>query len=191
MTDPDTPDTPDAPKRQGRGEQKTSIRRVDVAVRRGKALQMRAAGLTFEQIKDQLGYKTRGSAVQDVQRAMALTVSEPAADLRALQAARLEMLWVKAMQVLSRTHLTVSHGRVIMVGPEGAERPLQDDGPVLAAIRELRQISTEVRKLFGLDAPTRVEVISDDTLDAEIRRLSEELDRAASAQAPGTATPQG
>ena len=166
---------------------KTSPKRIDVAVRRGKALQLRAAGITFEQIKEQLGYKTRAAAVQDVQRAMAITVGEPAADLRALEAARLDMLWIRAMQVLSRSHVTVSNVKIVTL--DG--KPLNDDGPILAAIRELRQLSESRRKLFGLDAPARVEVISDDAVDNEIRRLTEELNRAAAEQATGSATPAG
>jgi hypothetical protein len=153
---------------------------------------MRAAGLTFDAITAQLGYKTRSACIQDIQRAMAVAVSEPAADLRALEAARLEMLWVKAMQVLSRTHVSVSNGRVVYVTTgDGQEKPVTDDAPVLAAIRELRMISESRRKLFGLDAPQRVEVFTDDAIDAEIRRLTEELNAASAGQARGVEAPTG
>lgn len=168
-------------------ESKTSPRRVKVALRRAKVLQMRAAGATLDQILAAFPdeYKTRAAVVQDVQRALMATVGEPAAELRALEAARLDMLWVKAMQVLQRTHVVVSGGKVVTVEENGQEKPLQDDMPGLAAIRELRALSESRRKLFGLDAPSVVQVMSDDLIDAEIHRLREELDRASAAEAGG------
>jgi hypothetical protein len=166
-------------------ESKTSPRRIQVAIRRGKVLQMRAAGMSYDQIQQAFpdDYRSRAAVVQDVQRALMSVVAEGAADLRALEAARLDMLWVKAMQVLSRTHVAVSNGRVVYLSRDGQETPVQDDGPILSAIRELRSLSESRRKLFGLDAPTQVQVMNDDALDLEIRRLTEELSRAAAAEA--------
>jgi hypothetical protein len=87
--------------------------------------------------------------------------------------------------------VTVSNGRVVTLDGQ----PLQDDGPILQAVDRLNHI--EDRKLriqerrakyLGLDAPKQV-VISDDVIDAEIRALAEELDRAAAAETAGAATP--
>ena len=174
-------------------ESAASARRVHVAQRRGKALKMRAAGASYDEIlaamphdptNPHVGYKTRSALIQDIRRALMLTVSEPAADLRALEAERLDLLWRRAMQVLTRTHIAVSHGKIVYTTDErGNEKPLSDDAPVLAAIRELRQISESRRDLLGLDAPRVVQVVSDDALDEEIKRLSAELDRAAAEQA--------
>jgi hypothetical protein len=73
---------------------------------------------------------------------------------------RLNELEERAKQVLDRHHITVNNGRVIAVDGE----PLQDDGPVLAAIDRLikiedarRKNNAEQRKLLGLDAPTKVD----------------------------------
>jgi hypothetical protein len=180
------------------GEGKTSPRRVQVALRRAKVLQMRAAGASPAQILAAFpdDYKTEAAVYQDIQRALLSVVREPAAELKALENARLDMLWVKGMQVLSRSHVTVSHGKIVYVTtatPDGGiqETPLQDDGPVLAAIRELRRLSESRRKLNGLDAPTQVQVINDDLLDAEIRRLTEELGRAEARQAADAEDPEG
>lgn len=178
----------------GAGPSKTSAFRVRVALRRAKVLQMRAAGATYEQILAQFpnDYKSRAAVVQDVQRALMSTVGEPAAELRALESARLDMLWVRAMHVLTKTHIVVSNGQVMYItGTDGVKRPLEDDAPVLAAVRELRNLSESRRKLLGLDAPAQVQVMSDDSIDAEIRRLAEELDRSAAAQAAGAATASG
>jgi hypothetical protein len=73
---------------------------------------------------------------------------------------RLNELEERAKLVLGRHHITVNNGRVIAVDGE----PLQDDGPVLAAIDRLikiedarRKNNAEQRKLLGLDAPTKVD----------------------------------
>ncbi|AVH59996.1 MULTISPECIES: hypothetical protein [Streptomyces] len=73
---------------------------------------------------------------------------------------RLSELEARAKQVLDRHHITVNNGRVISIDGE----PLQDDGPVLAAIDRLikiedarRKNNESQRKLLGLDAPTKVD----------------------------------
>jgi hypothetical protein len=73
---------------------------------------------------------------------------------------RLDELEARARQVLDRHHITVNNGRVISVDGQ----PLQDDGPVLAAIDRLLKIedarrknNESQRKLLGLDAPTKVD----------------------------------
>lgn len=180
-------------------ESKASARRAAVALRRGKVLQMRAEGASYDEIwaafPDE--YRSRSAAIQDVQRALMQTVAEPAAELRALEVARLEMLWIKVVDVLTRDHVMVSHGRVIYLrepecshdkdddDPRDAGEPLRDSGPIIAAARELRALSESRRKLLGLDAATVVQVISDDVLDAEIRQLTEDLKRAEAAKASG------
>ncbi|MFD4830149.1 hypothetical protein ACFWPV_09880 [Streptomyces uncialis] len=75
--------------------------------------------------------------------------------------ARLDGLEAAALEVLAREHITVSHGKVIIVG----DRPLLDDGPVLAAIDRLVKIedtrqrnSESRRKLLGLDSPIKADV---------------------------------
>lgn len=74
---------------------------------------------------------------------------------------RLEKLERAAIEVLERHHVTVNNGHVIKLD-DG--EPLLDDGPVLAAIDRLIKIEAErekntaaLRKLFGLDAPARVD----------------------------------
>lgn len=158
---------------------RTSPRRIAVAERRAQALQLRAEGCTMDEIRERVpGYRSRGAVAQDIQRAMIAMVAEPTEEVRALEVARLDMLWVEAMLVLRRQHVTVSNGKVVHL--DG--RPVQDDGPALAAIDRLVRIAERRAKLLGLDAPTKVEVITLDAIDAEIRRLTQELDRAEAAQ---------
>lgn len=184
-------------RRGGSGEGKTSSRRVQVALRRAKVLQMRAAGASPLKIMQAFpdDYRTEAAVYQDIQRALMTIAREPAEELRALENARLDMLWVRGMQVLSRTHVTVSNGKIVYVttatGEGDQETPLQDDGPVLAAIRELRHISESRRELNGSNAPVQVQVLNDDLIDAEIRRLTEELGRAEARQAADAEDAEG
>lgn len=119
------------------------------------ASRLKSEGRTYQQIADQLGYADRGCAWRGVQRARKAILREPAEHLIQVESARLDELYVAALDVLERDHVTVSHGQVVC-GDDGA--PLLDDGPKLAAIRELRQIRESFRKLHGLDQAAKVEM---------------------------------
>ncbi|KWW97367.1 hypothetical protein LI90_4339 (plasmid) [Carbonactinospora thermoautotrophica] len=96
-----------------------------------RALQMRRAGLTLDDIARELGYTHRSSARKAVQRALKRTLQEDADELRALEADRLDRLqaaiWSKAMA-----------------------------GDLQAVDRVLR-ISERRARLLGLDLPARLE----------------------------------
>ncbi len=162
--------------------------RVGVAARRAEAVKLRAAGLTWQEIADRLEYRDKRTACNDVKRALAKMEAETATELRALEGDRLDMMWRKAMAVLDRDHVMVSHGRVIE-GDDGF--PLQDDDPILRAISTLLQIQARRARLFGLDAPKSVEVITVDAVEQEIRRLTDELGRLQADEAPGAEASSG
>lgn len=168
---------------------KGSPEHVNIAMRRGDAMRMRRDGYSYPEIALALGYRTYRAAMQDVSRGMVEYVGEPANEVRVLELARLDEMWQAAIGVMRRPHVTVSDGRVVKVADAlGVETPLLDDEPILKAIDKLLKIQDRRSRLLGLDAPTRVEVISDAAIDDEIRRLSEELDgRAEAAEASGTA----
>lgn len=146
-------------------------RSIDDAERDARACRLRAAGVTYQQIADQLGYSDRAAAGRAVERVLIETVSEPAETLRSLELARLDELMRRAWRVLSIEHVTVSAGRVVTV--DGM--PVPDHGPVLAAIDRILRISERRARLLGLDAPTQMQVITVDQIEAEIQRLSAEL----------------
>ena len=68
--------------------------------RRAKALQLRIAGATYEQIATQLGYAARGNALKDVDVGLKAITKEPAEKLRKIENQRLEVmqiaLWTRA-----------------------------------------------------------------------------------------------
>lgn len=140
---------------QARGGNGRFLRTTGSAQRDADAARLRDTGASFQAIAQELGYADKGEAWRGVQRALVAIVKEPAEQLRAAEAAKLDELYVDALEVLEREHLVVSHGDVV-TGPDG--RPLLDDGPKLAAIAQLLKVRESYRKLFGLDAATKTEV---------------------------------
>jgi len=69
--------------------------------RQRQALELRRAGLTFQQIATRLGYAHAAGAYHAVQRGLKVTLQEPADELRTLECARLDALqekvWSKAI----------------------------------------------------------------------------------------------
>jgi hypothetical protein len=162
----------------GAKEPQTSPKRLGVAVRRAEAVRLRLDGVRPARIAEILGYKNAHHVVIDLQRAIAAMTVEPTAELRRLEIARLDDMWIAVLDVLRREHLTVSHGKVIHLtdpnDPEGPGTPLVDDAPVLNAVDRLLKIQERRAKLLGLDAPTKIGVLDDDALDREEARLEAE-----------------
>lgn len=170
----------------------TKTERTAIAARRAAAVEMRLAGQSFQQIADQLGYNSRGAACQDVTRALEAHLAEQHRQtevLREEELQRLDLLLVEAWAVLKREHVTVSHGKIIKDEETGAK--LLDDGPVLQAIDRILKIQERRAKYLGLDAPTKVEAITIDALDAEIARLAAELEGDQAGEAAPASNAQG
>jgi hypothetical protein len=148
--------------------------RANARFREARSLELRLAGASFRQIGLALGCSEQ-RAHQIVSRALDRLIREPAEQVRQLELARLDQLWIEAWKVLRRSHPLVSNGKTVRHPDSGL--PLEDDGPVLAAIGTLLRIQERRARLLGLDAPTQrtVTVLSEDAVDQEIARLEEEL----------------
>jgi len=142
---------PNQHSRDGRGHY---VRTPESARRDARAAELRAEGLSYQQIGDELGID-KTNARMAVRRALREIVQGPAENLLALHIERLETLYERATEVMERQHVVVSYGQ-IMKDEDG--NPLIDSGPELAAIREARATLESFRKLAGLDAPSRVSV---------------------------------
>lgn len=142
--------------------------RAEVAERRAKALQLRVAGVTWQQIADQLGHKTPGAAAQDVSRALDARRTEmngPPDEFTALELERLDTMDRAAWTVLRRH--SASGG----------------DPQVLEAIDRLVRISESRRRLVRERVgPRRREANPVDELRA--RRARRVAERQAAAEAP-------
>lgn len=176
--------------RDGKGK---FARTAASALRDAEAAALRAKGRTFEQIARELSFASRAKAYEAVMRAYADIPYEAVEEARRLDLERLDRLIEQAWAVMEREHVTVSQGRIvgkqvgwqrdddgqIMHDGEGAPIPLYedvlDDGPLLAAIREIRGLLERRAKILGYDAPARHEVLTIDAIDAEIVRLKAEL----------------
>lgn len=116
----------------------------EVAERQQRALELRRDGHTYDQIADELGYSDRGGAFRAVQQALRRAVAPAAKQLRDREGQRLELLWHDAYELVQAS---------------------SDVKAILACVR----ISESLRRLYGLDAPVKVQ--HSDHLDAEIERL--------------------
>jgi hypothetical protein len=159
-------------------------------------------GLTYGAIAEALDYADRKTAYNAIWRQLRREAKGP---VEALIKAESERLFVElerldteeeridaliepVTRVLNTRHITVSNGRVIL-HPATAE-PLEDDAPVLQAVDRLtrlsaerraiseqrRRISESLRKLHGLDAPTRVDATVHETTqqDLELQEMLRE-----------------
>ncbi len=108
----------------------------------------------YQKVADLLGYSSKGDAWRAIKNCRDQVRKQAGAELIAVEAAELDELYVRAMDVADRDHVTVSHGKII-VDDDG--EPLFDDGPKLAAITTMTRIRESYRKLLGLDAATKTE----------------------------------
>lgn len=67
-----------------------------------QVLELRRAGVTFDEIATRVGYADRGAAHKAYKRALARTLQQPAAEIRELEADRLDRLlvavWARALR---------------------------------------------------------------------------------------------
>ena len=166
-------------------------RRRSIATREkdAKAVDLRRRGLTYDQIGAQLGCAA-SSAHEAVQRGLREALAEPAAELIQLESERLDALRRLFERITATKHYyaAASTGKVAL--HPVTQEPLLDDGPALQAGLALLRVSESYRKLKGLDAParSRVEVITEDVVDAELADLARRVaENDAAAAGTGTA----
>jgi hypothetical protein len=140
------------------------------AERREKAVRLAAAGWTYAQIVAEsasweYGYNTVAMAHKDVRAALAerLKRQDLAVDeMREKHTVLLEEALKAAHEVMNTKHLAHGNGRIVrreVEQPDGSVilEDVYDDGPRLAAIDRLQRVSESIRKLWGYDAPAKVE----------------------------------
>lgn len=150
-------------------------RDADVVTRDVQAAHLRAQGWTYQTIGLELGL-SRSGAYRAVQRVLTEIQVEAADELRKIEGHRLQQAIKAAFDVLTADEHTVvtTSGKVV--------KGVRDPAIVLSAARTIERLSQSIRRLYGLDAPTKAEVRVTDDLTAEIQQLAAELagaDRAA------------
>jgi DNA-binding CsgD family transcriptional regulator len=142
-------------------------REAQAADRRAEMWNLYVNGLTQVQIAKHFGI-TQPAVSQHLSKA---SRELPAQDIelhRAMVLDELDRLKRVANGIMTRRHIVVSGGKVVKVESDsGTMVPLQDDGPVLAAIKVLDQLMDRRCKILGLYAPTKVNI--------EARELKREI----------------
>lgn len=172
------------------------FRRTAASVARDmRAAELHGQGWTHERIAAELGFGSRGRVTEAINRAFADIVTPGAEEAKRLDLERIDRLIEQAWQVMLTPHVTVSNGKVVCqfagfelradgteaLDADGKRIPVfadvLDDGPRLAAVNTIKGLIERRARTFGYDAPaqSRVEVISEDAVDAELRRLDAEL----------------
>ncbi|MYS16259.1 hypothetical protein, partial [Streptomyces sp. SID4982] len=139
--------------RSGKGK---FVRTLDNARRDAEAAGLRAQGLTYQKIADQLGYTDRSDARVGVRRAIRDACLGPAKELVDLEVTRLEAMYDEVMDILQADHVMVSHGRIVY---DQDGNPLPDHDIKLRAIDRALRARESFRKLLGLDAALKVDAI--------------------------------
>ena len=103
-----------------------------------EVVRLRAAGLTFEEIGNQVGYKSRSGAKEAYDAALRYWGRESVDQLRTIEGERLEQLW------------RYTFGRIL------ASPDTTDD--FVKLVNTAVRISGQRSSLFGLDAPKQVEL---------------------------------
>lgn len=158
-TRPPTPED-DARAHNAEGQFVQTLESADVAA---DAARLRARGLSYAEIARAQGC-SKSSAVDRVKRALAAVPAEAVHELRAVSDERLNMLIARAMSYVIERHPMVSHGRII---PD-----VFDPRVNLMAIREVRMLDAELRAVYGVNAPARLNVTVSDAVIEEIERLA-------------------
>jgi predicted DNA-binding protein (UPF0251 family) len=110
--------------------------------------------LGYREIAQRMGCSV-STAHTRVQRVYQDAKIEATEMMRHLERERLDTLWQHAKKIAETTYYVTAHGKVVL-DPETGQ-PLVDPMPNLQARKEMRAIAESMRKLEGLDQPTKVE----------------------------------
>jgi hypothetical protein len=145
--------------------------------RDAEAARLKALGWSLPDIAKQLGLDhpnpenaiVRTAAA--IRRAMARAVRFAGDEERHLQLQSLDELELRLWKLLDNGTVLVQQGRIIEI--DGV--PLDDHRFGLEVVDRLLKVKDQRAKLLGTYAPTRVETLTIDSVEAEIERLQKEL----------------
>ena len=153
-------------------------RAIETRERDARAVELRRRHLNYQQIATEMGYADKSGAYLAVQRGLADQCGEASAEVRQLELERLDDIARGFQRIFATRHYVVSvgAGKVVM-DPRKPGEPLVDDAPVIQAGLALLRVMERRAKYLGLDAPTksRVEVITEDVIDAEVAMLARQV----------------
>ena len=153
----------------GRGPKAaTSATSIKQAERRAEVLRLRLDGFTLAEIGERLGI--RADSVHDIiTRALRDMTQEPSEQLLSIELARLDSLYVEAMNVLRSFTPLLHNGKIVQIpvidrNGEVVKDPdtglprtclAEDKAARLAAVAAAVRVMERRSRLLGLDAPSR------------------------------------
>lgn len=138
-----------------------------------EALRLRTTGWSLEAIAEHLGWSNSASVATALRRAVSMMARFAGNEQRLLELQKLDEAEMEVWKVLKMTHWAYTNRGDLVFGPDG--EPQKDGRIILEAVDRLLKIAERRAKLMGLDAPMRAEVLTIDSIDAEIARLETEL----------------
>lgn len=146
--------------------------------RDAEAARLKALGWGLVEIAKRLGIgddadpaRAEDRAAAAIKRAMASATRFARDEARFLEMIALDELELRLWKLLDERQVLVQHGKIIEV--DGI--PLDDNRFALEVMDRIFKCREQRCKVFGTYAPTRVEQISIDSVEAEIIRLEAEL----------------
>jgi len=153
-------------------------RTIETRENDARAVELRRRHLNYAQIAAEMGYKDASGAHRAVERGLLDARQDASEAVKQMELDRLDDIARGFQRIFATRHYVVSvgAGKVVM-DPAKPGVPLVDDAPVIQAGLALLRVMERRAKYLGLDAPaqSRVEVISETTVDAEIKRLESEM----------------
>jgi hypothetical protein len=156
------------------------------------ALALHCQGVTYQEIATRLGWKSKSYAHSAVKRGIADRQKDAFQQVEefALAVARIQAGMRACQQIIDTPHYAVTNsGKVATVwvaGEDGQSRevPVLDDGPKQRAITEMRHLNDVLIMIMDLKPASkqRIQVVTEDVVDAEIRKLADEVARAQGAK---------
>lgn len=150
------------------GQDRTAAK-IERDERRRAATKLAVAGHTYEEIAERLGYSSRQAAHRDVKAGLApalKALTEAGKEYIAVSLARLEEAHRVAAQVMTE------HRPATLDEPDAMTADQR-----LAAVTTVVKVSESLRKLLGIDAPTKTETTIDATVGYAVAVAPEELEQ--------------
>lgn len=138
-----------------------------------EAAVLRSQRISYPEIARRMGCAV-STAHDRVKRAIDAVPYEAVEELRRIELESLDEQERRLLAVQETTHYRVDHGKVIEL-TEGV--PMIDTTPIVQTSMAILRIKDMRAKLTGEYAPTKsaITVVTEDAVDAEIRRLSEQV----------------
>jgi hypothetical protein len=145
------------------------------AVTHARIIELRRDDYSFEEIGVQLWESgewpgglddppSKHAVWQHWRRALRDIPAAPLAQLRAELGELLAEQYRRAQEILDTDHVAHSNGEVVYLG----NKPVLDNGPKLAAIREQRMIVAQMSTLSGANAPVQQKITMDATVEYSV-----------------------